>query len=107
MVDSCLVIGDIVAFAMAKLMICLEPHTAVLAAVSDRIDRFGPVGHPMDQTGLGTMQQDITALLTGDFTAVIVFNHVTGKIPEVDTIFFKRVVPAIFMIRVQVVLGLA
>ena len=61
----------------------------------------------MDQTGIGTPHQHITTFFTGEFTAVAVFNHVTGKISEMDTIFFKRIMLAVLMIRVNIMLGLA
>jgi hypothetical protein len=37
-------------------MIGLEPHTAVLAAISDSIDGFMPVGNPMNETLICTSQ---------------------------------------------------
>ena len=36
-----------------------------------------------------------------------VFNHITGKISEMDTVFFKRIMRAVGVVRVQIVLGLA
>ena len=61
----------------------------------------------MDHPGIGTSHQHITAFFTGEFTAVTVFHHETGKVTEVDAILFERIVFAVLVIRVQVVLGLA
>ena len=61
----------------------------------------------MNHSGVGTPGEHITTFFTGEFTAVTVFDHVTGEIPEVNAVLFERIVPAILVVRVQVVLGLA